>query len=79
MPDIAQVPEPLRSRGIAGDGPCADCGHDHVAALHQLLRERHDAWRAGRRVARDALEAAELRGFAAGWTQGLAAGRERAA
>lgn len=58
-------------------GACPACGHDPADAMRQLVSERHEAWLAGRRLAQDALEAAELRGHAAG-QQGLAAGRERA-
>ena len=46
---------------------CPTCDHDPIAALRQVLAERQEAWRAGCRVRRDALERAEFRDFAAGW------------
>jgi hypothetical protein len=64
---------------VTASRQCLTCGHDEIAATRRVLAERAEAWRAGARVAKDALEAAELRGFAGGWHQGLAAGLERSA
>jgi hypothetical protein len=62
---------------VTASRQCPACGHDEIAATRQILAERSEAWRAGARVAKDALEAAELRGFHGGWHQGLAAGLEQ--
>jgi hypothetical protein len=56
---------------------CPSCGHDPVAALRQVVAERREAWRAGRRARRDVLEQAEFRGFCAGWEQAMEAASER--
>jgi hypothetical protein len=47
---------------------CSACGHDWLAALRDLIGERHDAWGVG-----------VLEGYAAGWRDGLTAGAERSA
>jgi hypothetical protein len=78
LPTVPQSGDsPQAGLPAASLASCPACGHDEITALRQVLDERHEAWRAGRCVAQDALETAELRGFAAGWSQGLAAGAER--
>jgi hypothetical protein len=56
---------------------CPACGHDPITALRQVLAERQEAWRAGRRVRRDVIERAEMRGFTAGWELRGQAERDR--
>jgi len=55
-------------RGTALPDRCPHCGHDPVAALHDLVAERREAWQAG-----------VLEGHANGWQDGLDAGLERGA
>jgi len=65
--------------GNGGGDLCGLCGAvaDPRERLRQLLAERHEAWKAGCRLSRDARRDAELAAFYAGWEQGVAAGLER--